>query len=249
MMRETSIVFGYELKRMVRNPVWVIIGLLQPVLWLLLFVPLLEELNTGTSKSADLKTFVPGVLTMLAIMSTLLVGYVFLGSMRDGVVERLAVTPVSRLALALGRILADVAGLVTQSVLVVSVAYLMGFRADPSSVLLILALMVLLGLSVASLSYALALNLREEASFSSIINFLTLPLLLLSGMLVPLSFAPGWMQAAGNANPLHHAVEAVRALAVDDRGASDVVTGFLVLAGLTALTLTWAARSYRRAVP
>lgn len=248
-MHETALVFGYEFRRMLRNPVWVLIGLMQPVLWLLLFVPLLEELNTGTPKSADLKVFVPGVLTMLAIMSTLLVGYVFLGSLKDGVVERLAVTPVSRLALALGRILADVTGLLAQSLLVVLVACLMGFRADPLSVLLILGLMVLLGLSVASLSYALALNLREEASFSSIVNFVTLPLLLLSGMLVPLSFAPDWMRTVGNANPLYHAVEAVRSLAVDDRGSSDVVVGFLVLTVLTALTLTWAARSYRRVVP
>jgi ABC-2 type transport system permease protein len=248
LLRETALVAGYELRRAVRNPVWVLMGTFQPVLWLLLFVPLLSEMAVTPPGSDDLEVFVPGVLTMLAILSTLLAGFGFLALLRTGVLERLLVTSASRLALALGRVVTDVAGLLAQSVFLLAVALLMGFRASPVSVLLIFAVMVLLGLSVASLSYALALNIRDERAFSSVVNFCALPLMLLSGVLVPLSFAPGWMETAGEANPLRYAVDAVRALAADDRASGDVTVGFLVLGALTVLTVTWAARSYRRVV-
>ncbi|PKK13452.1 ABC transporter permease [Thermomonospora sp. CIF 1] len=170
-------------------------------------------------------------------------------SLRAGVLERLAVTPAARPAPALGRMLTDVVGLLAQSLLVFAVAVLMGFRVSLPGALLILGVMVLLGLLVASFSYALALTLRDETAFSSLVNFVTLPLILLSGMLVPLSYAPAWMETAGAANPLRYAVDAVRALARGDLAAPDVPQAFLVLALLTALTVTWAARGFRRVVP
>ncbi len=247
-LRETVLVFGYELQRMLRNPVYMIMGVFQPVLWLLLFVPLLDRMSPGTSNADDLRTFVPGVLTMLAILSTLLVGFTFLTSLRAGVLERLVVTPASRFSLAFGKILADVVGLLVQSAILLGIAALIGFRTGFVSAILILALMVLLGLLVASFSYALALTLRNEMSFSSIANFVTLPLILLAGMLVPLSYAPGWMKIVGRANPLRYAVDGVRSLAAGHLADSSVATGFLVLAGLTILTVTWAARGYRRIV-
>jgi ABC-2 type transport system permease protein len=248
LVRDTAVVSGYELRRAVSNPVWVLIGMLQPAMWLLLFVPLLSEMSPMADQEENLAVFVPGVLTMLALLSTLLAGFSFLSLMRTGVLERLLVTRANRLSLALGRITADVAGLVAQSVLLLVLATIMGFRVSFLGILLMLMVMFLLGLTVASLSYALALTIRDERSFSSVINFGTLPLMLMSGVLIPLSFAPAWMQMAGQANPIRYAVDAIRALAVGDYASTEVFAGFAVLAAVTAAALTWAARSYRRVV-
>jgi ABC-2 type transport system permease protein len=77
---------------------------------------------------------------------------------------------------------------------------------------------------------------------------LTLPLLLLSGVLLPLTLAPDWLRAVAALNPLSYAVDAARALLNGDLASADVWQGFAVLAPLAALAMWWAARSFRRAL-
>ena len=87
----------------------------------------------------------------------------------------------------------------------------LGLDIDPQSVLAVLGLLVLIGLSVAPLSYAAGLILKSEDAFAPLINAVALPLLLLSGILLPMTFAPDWLAFLSSVNPLTHAVDAARA--------------------------------------
>lgn len=106
----------------------------------------------------------------------------------------------------------------------------------------------MMGLLMASCSYAVALALKDENSFASTLQFFLVPLLLLSGILLPLALAPDWIQTIANFNPFAYAVDAARTLMKGYIGDATVLRGFAVLAPLTLLATWWAARSFRRAI-
>ncbi|MGF1472799.1 MAG: ABC transporter permease [Rubrobacteraceae bacterium] len=249
-IRDTYLVFIYSLRTTGRNPVWVIIGITQPIVWLLLFGPLLEGIagSPGFPPGGALTVFTPGVLVLMALFGTLFVGFGLIAEVRAGVIERLSVTPVDRLALVLGRVLRDVVVLLAQSLVLLGVAWLMGMRASVPGVAVALVLVALIGVTAASLSYALALVLKDENSFAPTINFFTLPLLLLSGILLPLTLAPGWMQLVAAVNPFAYVVESARDLFVGAAGGAPLARTFTVVSLCALLALGWAARMFRRGV-
>jgi len=246
--RDTWLLFSHNVRMTLRNPVWVVFGLFQPVCYMLLFAPLLEgAIPEGTPGGNAITVFTPGLLIMQGIFGTTFVGFGLIAQLRGGVVERLRVTPVSRLALLLGGALRDVVILLVQAVLLVLVARAMGLQASLAGVALVLGLLVLLGLFTASCSYAVALALKDENAFASTLNFFLLPLLLLSGVLLPLTLAPAWIRTVAALNPFSYAVDAARALFGGNLGDVSVLYGFGVMAILALLALSWAARSFRRA--
>src|SRR3981081_3671935 len=179
-----------------RNPVWVIIGVVQPVFYLVLFAPLLESLarTPGFPAGGAYNVFVPGLLIQLGLFGASGVGFGLIAELRRGVIERMRVTPVSRFALLLGRTLRDILIMVVQALILILLALPFGLSIHPLGIVLMLALLALLGLVMTPGSYAVALWLGSEASFAPRILAGWLPLLLLSGVLLPLSFAPAWVR-------------------------------------------------------
>src|SRR5919106_2234064 len=163
--RETWIVFTRAMRLSLRNPVWIFIGLTQPILYLGLFGPLLEPMTQvpGMPQGDSWQWFVPGILIQLGIFGAAFVGFGLVAEYRAGVVERMRVTPASRIALLGGRVLRDVVVLLVQSAILVIVAMLFFGLDTPLAGLLIgLGLVGLLGVSLAALSYAVALTLKSE---------------------------------------------------------------------------------------
>src|SRR5262245_27448292 len=121
---DTLLIFRRSMTQSLRNPVWVIIGLFQPVLYLALFGPLLHQLGglPGFTRGDPWQVFVPGLLIQLGLFGSAFVGFGIIAEWRSGVIERMRVTPVSRLALLLGRVMRDVVVLLVQSVLLVLIA-------------------------------------------------------------------------------------------------------------------------------
>src|SRR5579884_4378080 len=199
-VRDTWLLFLRSLSLTVRNPVWVVIGIVQPLYFLVLFGPLLEPLAgaPGFPGGNPLNVFVPGLLIQLSLFGTGFVGFGLIAELRYGVVERLRVTPVSRLALLLGRALRDVVILLAQSILLVAAAWPFGLKVNLPGLAATLGLLVLLGLVMVCCSYAVALALKSEDALAPVLNTVTLPMLLLSGILLPLSLAPGWLRAVAH---------------------------------------------------
>src|SRR6476661_10502205 len=121
LLRDTSLIFQRQVLLLLRNPVWIFVGIFQPVMYLLLFAPLLKPALAplGATSNADTyKIFVPGLLILLAIFGGLFQGFGLIAELRAGVIERSRVTPVSRLALLLGRSLRDMVSLVAQAIII-----------------------------------------------------------------------------------------------------------------------------------
>src|SRR6185312_7055368 len=107
LLTDTWLVFGRYWYLFIHNPVWVAIGVVQPLLYLILFAPLLKPLasSPGFPPGGAYNVFVPGLLVQLGMFGAAGVGFSLIAELRMGVIERLRVTPVSRVALLLGRAL------------------------------------------------------------------------------------------------------------------------------------------------
>jgi len=247
LVRDTWLVFVRQMTLVLRNPVWVIVGLMQPLYFLLLFGPLLKGLPQVGGANAY-QFFVPGLIVQLAMFGTLFVGFALIAELRGGVIERMRVTPVSRLALLLGRSLRDIVQLLFQSVMLVLLALPFGLTVHVADLLLALALVALIALLLSAVSYALALKLRSEDALAPLLNAVSMPVLLLSGILLPMSIGPGWLRTIAKWNPFSWAVDATRALFAGDPGNDNVWKALIILTVLAALSATWAARSFARSV-
>jgi ABC-2 type transport system permease protein len=216
--RETWIVFYRQLRIALRNPAWVIIGLVQPILYLGLFGPLLEPLASSFGTDNAYTIFVPGLLVQLGIFGALFAGFGLVAEWRAGVIEAERVTPASRTALLLGRILRDVLQLLVQGIVLIGLGFAFGLRASVAGMLFGVVLTLLLGASCAAASYALALVTKSEDVLAPLVNSIALPILLLSGILLPMTLAPQWLQTLSDLVPIKHIVDAIRAAFVGDFG-------------------------------
>ena len=249
LIRDSWLIFGSALRVMLRNPAWVFFGLFQPVCYMLLFAPLLKNLVgiPGFPGGGAYNVFTPGLMMMMAIFGTGFAGFTVIGQLREGVIERLRVTPVNRLAMMIGMISVSLLNLLAQTALLLGIGLLLGFRPDVGGLLLLVALLLLGGLMMASCSYAVALLLKNESALAAAVNLVALPLLLLSGIMLPLSFAPDILQKIARANPFAYAVDASRSLVAGNLSNVSVMQGFIIFAVLGLLALFWATRSIRKA--
>lgn len=203
-----------ELRPTLRAPVSLIFTLLQPLILLGLFAPLLGSFDQAAAvEGSTLQWFVPGVLVMIIVFGTTGVGSGLLFEMQSGSHERMLVTPLRRSSLIIGRALKELAPTIAQAILVLALVTPFGFRLDPLGALLGLAILGLLGIGIGALSYTLGILVRKQDwIFWIVTQTLTFPLLILSGLLLPIETAPGWMQAAAQLNPMSYVVAAERAL-------------------------------------
>jgi ABC-2 type transport system permease protein len=247
-IRDTWLIFQRSMTLTIRQPVWIFMGLMQPILYLVLVGPLLD----GAVKAAGVETntfnwFLPGLLIQLALFGAAFVGFGLVSELRFGVVERMRVTPMSRLAMLLGRSLRDVVILEAQATLMIALAIPFGVAIDPAGALVTLALVALIGLVMAPLSYTVALITKSEDALAPLLQGVVLPLLLLSGILLPMSVAPGWLKALSSINPLTHAANAARAVFNGQWADPEVVLG-VGLTGVLAVVAVWiASRAFARA--
>jgi ABC-2 type transport system permease protein len=249
LFKDFRVLFVRNVKGSLRNPVWLFIGMFQPVLYLLLFAPLLKGLGSvpGFPPGGAYTVFTPGLLVMLALFTTAFAGFGLVDHIRNGFIERLLVTPASRTSILLAYLARDVSVLLVQSVIAVLLAMLLGLTVSLPGLLVTMGLMVLTGALMASCSYALALLLKQEDSLASVINTVATPLLLLSGITLPLTLAPKIIRSLASMNPFAYEVTASRALFLGNFGDSAIVVSAVLLAGLAALAFWWAIRSFKRA--
>jgi ABC-2 type transport system permease protein len=246
--RDTWLIFQRQFLLLVRQPVWLFVGIFQPVMYLLLFAPLLKPALQASSNAEAYRIFVPGLLVLLAIFGGLFQGFGLIAELRAGVIERSRVTPVSRLALLLGRSLRDVVSLIAQAIIITLLALTFGLSVFIGDLLLAYLLLALIALMTSALSYGIALVVKSEDALAPLMNTIAQPVLLLSGILLPLTFAPGWLQGIADWNPFSWAVDGARALFAGDLGNDAVWQGLSVMAVITALAVTWAAREFSRSV-
>jgi ABC-2 type transport system permease protein len=242
-VRDTLLIFRRQFTLSLRNPAWVIIGLVQPILYLAFFGPLFARVfNHGLVGGYHnaYAYFVPGLLIQLGLFGAAFVGFTIIADWRFGVVERLRVTPVSRLAILAGRVLRDVVTLLVQAVVLVLAGLAFGLRAPVGGVLVGLGFIAVVAVSLAAVSYTVGLLTKSEDVLAPLLNMVMVPLMLLSGIMLPLTLGPGWLQGIARATPFRYIIDAMREAYAGHYMNNIMIEGIGVAVGLAALCL-WAA--------
>jgi ABC-2 type transport system permease protein len=250
-LRDTWLVYQRQMLLVARTPVWIAIGLIQPIVYLLLFAPLLKVALApmgATSYRDAYRVYVPGLLAALAIFGGLATGFTLLGELRAGVIERYRVTPISRLALLLGRALRETTTLVVQAVVITVLALPFGLTVAPGDLLLAFLLFTLMALMSAAIAYGITMAIRSDAALAPLVNTISQPIALLSGVLLPVALAPHWLRAVASWNPFYWAVNGMRALFEGHAGDSSVWQGLIIISALTVAAVAWSARLFANRV-
>lgn len=234
---DTWIVFARAMRLSIRQPMWVLIGVMQPILYLTLFGPLLQQVASapGFPPGDAWLVFVPGLLVQLGIFGGLFVGFGIIAEWRAGVIDRMMVTPANRTALIAGRVLRDVVVIVVQAIVLVGAAYFFGLRVPLWALLVGLVLIALLGAAFSFISNAIGLATKSEDALAPMVNMLALPILLLSGILLPMTLAPRWLQILSDINPFKHIVDALRAVFRGELTTPTVILGVVLAVAMVAI--------------
>jgi ABC-2 type transport system permease protein len=244
LVTDTGTVFSRELRPVLRNPFTVVFSMVQPLVFLALFAPLLPKIAGGGSA---LQWFVPGIVVMSCLFGTSMTGSNLLFEIQTGSHERMLVTPLRRPALLIGRALKEIVPMVAQAALIVAVCVPFGFELHLGGALVGIVILAGFCLGLGALSYALALaSKNQEWLFWTVQQTLLFPLLLLAGMLLPIDNGPGWLRTLSAFNPLSYVVDAERALFNGEVWASTTLTGTIAAAGVGALGLAVGVRAMRR---
>ena len=137
-------------------------------------------------------------------------GFGLIGEWREGVIEAERVTPANRTALLVGRLMRDVLQLLVQALILVGLGYLMGMRGRAPASCSASLITLLVGGACAAASNALALTTKSEDVMAPVINIVMMPILLLSGILLPMTIGPEWLQNLSDFMPFKCIVDAVR---------------------------------------
>jgi ABC-2 type transport system permease protein len=237
-----------------RMPVFVIIAIVQPALWVVLFGQLFRSVTTipGFGSGSYVQFLAPGISIMTALFGAAYSGMGLLGDIDRGVLDRMLATPVSRGALIAGRIFHSAVLVIFQAGIILVIACLLGARPHgglPGVLVLFLAAF-LLGAAFASFSNALALLARRQELVIAVMNFVVLPMTFLSSMIMSRNLMPGWIRGVSRFNPVNWAVTAARD-GFEGRAGSEMAVCLALLAGFALVCAFLATRSfgrYRRAM-
>lgn len=242
-VRDTWLVMTRELRPVWREPVQVLFAMVQPLVFLGLFAPLLPTTPGGSA----LQWFVPGIVAMTCLMGASFTGSALTDEMISGSHERMLVSPLGRSSLLVGRALKEVVPMLMQTAIILAVVTPFSFDLHLGGVVVAVAMLSLFSIGVGSLSFALALvSDGQEWLFWTVQQTLIFPVLLLAGILLPLDGAPGWLRTVSDLNPLTYVVEASRELFSGVWNADVIVAGFAGAAVVAAFGVCVGVRAMRR---
>jgi len=244
---DIKLLYMDSMRRSFKNPIFIFLSLFQPLMFMVLYMPLLSGLGSVPGfTGGTVNTFIPGLLVMQAIFEGGFVGFALIDDIRSGVINRLLVTPVERSAILLGRVLRDTTVILMQCLLITLVALPFGLNLNAVGFLLSLVLYALMGIIMSSLSYGFALIYKSEDSLAPTMNTITLPVSLLAGIFLPLALAPLWLQYLGKINPFSYGVNATRELFAGNFYSADIFAGFVVLGVLAVAVFYWSLRLLKK---
>jgi ABC-2 type transport system permease protein len=252
---DTEYLYIRALKKLVRNPILLFFSLFQPIIFLVLFTQLFSKFAQAPglfpAGISYLEYATPGILLQNAFTSALQSGTSMVEDLTTGYLQKMLVTPVSRAAILLGRLLSDATRAILQSVIILALAYALGFSVATGllGILVILFIIAFFGLAWSGISLALGLRTKSAETVFGIGGFLTFPLLFMSTSLVPTAAMPTWISYVSSVNPISIAVNAVRVLSLPDQfAAGTVVEAIVVIAAIAVVTLGATLYLFRKVV-
>ena len=252
LLQQSWYMVGRQARNLAREPIWIALMLIQPMFWLLLYSQLFQRIVDlpGFETDSYLDFLAPAVVIMTAFFNGTWSGMGMITDLDRGVIERFLATPIHRGALVFSQVIRSGLTALIQAAIILTVSLVLGAtNGGPVGWLVIALAGVLISMGFSGISQGIALLTRREATMIAIANFIGLPLMFFSAMLIARGLMPGWMQVASLFNPVEWSVTAAREPVLES---SDWGLVAAALAGLAAFAVattgfaTWSFRAYRR---
>jgi ABC-2 type transport system permease protein len=254
LFRQTGWMVVRQVRNLMREPIWIAMMVIQPMLWLLLYGQLLKRVGAqGQSSGSYIEFLTPGVIAMNAFFGGMWSGMAMISDLDRHVIDRFLAAPTVRVAIVLSQVVRAAVTAILQALILLLVALALGVRVHGGvgGWLVVFAGAALLSAVFAGFSHGIALLMRREASMIAAANFVGMPLMFLSSILVTVALMPGWIRAIARFNPVNWGTRAMRnaVMAGGDWGPTLIYLALLVaVAAATALFATWCFRAYQRSI-
>ena len=233
--------FTRSFKKFLRSPMLFLLSLLTPIMFLAVFTQAFSSIGNypGFPSGGYLDFAVAGIILMMAFSTAMQSGSAIIEDFDSEFLSKLLVTPVSRPAILLGRLLSDAVRIVLQTSIVLVLAYFMGatFITGIQGILVILLMMALFAVAWSGFSLAIGLASKSGETVTGLSMFLTFPLTFISTAFMPLALLPVWMQNLANVNPVSYASNALRALTSTGFEWGTIIASVAVLLLIALLSL------------
>lgn len=253
-LRHTGWMVVRQARNLQREPIWIAMMIIQPMLWLVLYGQLFSKVGAqGHTTGSYIEFLTPGVVCMNAFFGGTWAGMAMIADLDRHVVDRFLAAPSSRLAIVLSQVVRAGITAVLQAIILLLVGLALGVRVHGGFAgwLVVFAAAALLAMVFAGFSNGLALLLRKPASMIALGNFVSLPLMFLSSILVSVALMPGWIKVLSRFNPVNWGTRAARNAVVfgGHWGPTGLYLLFLAAAvAATSLFATWCFRAYQRSI-
>lgn len=252
--RDTWWMVVRQARNLMREPIWIALLLIQPMIWLLLYGQLFSRVPAlRGSASTYIEFLLPGIVVMNAFFGGTWAGMSMITDLDRNVVSRFLATPASRLSIVLSQVVRAGLTAMVQALIILLVGLALGVRVHGGAAgwLVVLVIGALVAMVFAGISHGIALLVRREATMIAAANFVGLPLMFLSSILIQQRVMPGWMQSVARFNPVNWGVHAARDAVVTGGQWGQIGVNVLLLLAATAVTsafATWTFRAYQRSI-
>jgi ABC-2 type transport system permease protein len=254
LLRQTWWMVVRQARNLGREPIWIVMMIIQPMLWLLLYGQLFKRVGAqGPSSASYIEFLTPGIVAMNAFFGGMWSGMAMINDLDRHVIDRFLAAPTVRIAIVLSQVIRAGLTAVVQALILLLVGLALGVRVHGGVLgwLVVLAASALLAAVFSGFSHGVALLMRKQASMIAVSNMIGMPLMFLSSILVTVALMPGWIRAIAKFNPVNWGTRAARnaVLVGGDWGPTGIYLLLLVaLTAATSLFATWCFRAYQRSI-
>lgn len=253
--RQTGWMVVRQIRNLMREPIWIAMMVIQPMLWLILYGQLFKHVGAqGSQTKGSYEAFLtPGVVAMNAFFGGMWSGMAMINDLDRHVIDRFLAAPTVRVAIVLSQVVRAAITAILQALILLLVAIALGvhLKSGIAGWLVVFAGAALLCAVFAGLSQGLALLMRREASMIAAANFVGMPLMFLSAILVTTTLMPGWIRSIARYNPVNWGTRGMRNAVYfgGHWGATGIYLALLVgVTAMTAMFATWCFRAYQRSI-
>jgi ABC-2 type transport system permease protein len=241
------------MKRYRKSRSGVLIRLIQPAIWIIVIgntfagtQPLIKSVGYDLSY---IEFMTPGVIILTAIFTSIFGGVNTLWDRRYGFMNKALTSPISRSSIALGKMLAISLVSALQASLILGIALAIGVNfVNPLMFVPIMLIVILFSLGFSGISVVVAATAKSQETFWGIVNFLGMPLFMLSPALFPLELVPDWLAVVAKLNPVTYSVLLIRGLMTGTIQTVSVVLDLAVISGFVIIMVALASYVFTREV-
>ncbi|WMT51528.1 MAG: ABC transporter permease [Ferroplasma sp.] len=241
-----------DLKRWYRNPVSAVVGVIQPIFWIVLFGSAFDIAKFGGAASSaffegapDYITYLMGgILTIIGLFTGMFSGVNIIWDRRLGILQRFLIAPINRASIVFSRILSSVVRILVQIVILFIVAFLIpdGLKLqhgiDALDIVVIVSAVLMISFIFSSLFSIIAVRTTKMESVFGIVNLINLPLMFASFAMFPPDLMAGWLEHVARYNPVSWSAQSIRMVIINGTlNSGQAHTVLVYMMGLLALTV------------